>query len=99
MLFDLEIDPQEFTDLGEEPGCRDQIDRLYAYLGQWGRRMAQRVTMSDDDVRAARGAAMRRGILPFLVDGSEVPPEITQKYRGPIRQVHLTVEEEAGHDE
>ncbi len=99
MLFDLDIDPQEFTDLGEEPGCRDQIDRLYAYLGQWGRRMAQRVTMSDDDVRAARGAAMRRGILPFLVDGSEVPPEITQKYRGPIRQVHLTMEEEAGHDE
>ncbi|MEQ8343828.1 MAG: sulfatase-like hydrolase/transferase [Marinovum algicola] len=100
MLFDLETDPDEFTDLGAEADHADQIDRLYARLGHWGRRMAQRVTMSDDDIRAARGSSMRRGILPFLVDGSEVPAELTEKYRGPARQVHLDgpAAEEDSHD-
>ncbi|WP_300439012.1 sulfatase-like hydrolase/transferase [uncultured Mameliella sp.] len=100
MLFDLESDPNEFTDLGDDPAHQAQVDRLYHYLGQWGRRMAQRVTMSDDDVRAARGRSMRRGILPFLADGSEVPPELTEKYRGPARQVHAKspMAKEESHD-
>ena len=89
MLFDLETDPDEFADLGAMEEYAPQIDRMYAYLGQWGRRMAQRVTRSDADIKAMRGASMRRGILPFLVDGSEVPEAFTQKYRGPARQVHL----------
>ncbi|MCJ7872758.1 sulfatase-like hydrolase/transferase [Phaeobacter sp. J2-8] len=89
MLFDLATDPQEFTDLGAKEEHAPQIDRLYEFLGQWGRRMAQRVTKSDADILAMRGVTMRRGILPFLVDGSEVPDELTEKYRGPARQVHL----------
>ena len=28
---------------------------------------------------------LRRGVLPFLVDGSEVPEELTQFYRGPAK--------------
>ena len=100
MLFDLHSDPNEFSDLGDDPSFAAQIDRLYDCLGQWGRRMAQRVTMSDADVRAARGRSLRRGILPFLADGSEVAPELTQKYRGPVRQVHIQtrVAEEESHD-
>ncbi|WP_425101878.1 alkaline phosphatase family protein [Tropicibacter sp. S64] len=90
MLFDLETDPDEFSDLGKDPAFAGQIDRLYGFLGQWGRRMAQRVTMSDADVRAARGRSLRRGILPFLADGSEVPAELTERYRGPVRQVHIS---------
>jgi len=31
-----------------------------------------------------RGRSLRRGILPFLVDGSEVPDELTELYRGPM---------------
>ena len=62
---------------------RAQIDRLYEGLARWGRRMSQRVTRSDDDIRAMRGRSLRRGILPFLFDGSEVPDELTRKYRGP----------------
>lgn len=88
MLFDLQSDPNEFTDLGDAPEHADQINRLYGLLSQWGRRMSQRVTMSDADVRAARGRSLRRGILPFLVDGQEVPAELTEKYRGPARQLH-----------
>ncbi|WP_305969429.1 MULTISPECIES: sulfatase-like hydrolase/transferase [unclassified Mameliella] len=100
MLFDLETDPQEFTDLGDDPAYQAQVDRMYDCLGQWGRRMAQRVTMSDDDVRAARGRSMRRGILPFLADGSEVPADLTEKYRGPARQVHAKtpMAKEESHD-
>ena len=83
MLFDLQSDPQELQDLGADPAQADQINRLYDLLGQWGRRMAQRVTRSDDDIRAMRGKSARKGILPFLYDGSEVPDALTVKYRGP----------------
>ncbi len=83
MLFDLETDPDEFHDLGKGDSHQAEIERLYGCLGQWGRRMSQRVTKSDDDIRAMRGKSVRRGILPFLADGSEAPAELTEKYRGP----------------
>ena len=82
MLFDLETDPDEFQDLAKVPGHEAQIDRLYGLLAEWSRRPAQRVTKSDADILATRGRSLRRGILPFLVDGSEVPEELLQHYRG-----------------
>lgn len=83
MLFDLETDPNEFHDLAKAIGHDDEIARLYGFLAEWGRRNAQRVTRSNDDIRSMRGRSLRRGIMPFLVDGSEVPDELTSKYRGP----------------
>ena len=83
MLFDLETDPDELNDLARGNTHQDQINRLYEMLGKWGRRMSQRVTKSDDQIRAGRGRSLRRGILPFLKDGSEVPEDLTQAYRGP----------------
>ena len=88
MLFDLQEDPQEFHDLAKGTSHKREIDRLYAALAEWGRRCAQRVTRSDDDIRNMRGRSLRRGILPFMVDGSEVPEELTEKYRGPALQRH-----------
>ena len=44
--------------------------------------MSQRVTKSEDDIKATRGKSLRRGILPFMADGSEVPEELLQFYRG-----------------
>ena len=82
MLFDLQTDPHEFEDLAKGDTHRAEIDRLYALLGQWGRRMSQRVTKSEDDIKAMRGKSIRRGILPFLKDGTEVPEELTATYRG-----------------
>ena len=96
MLFDRLTDPDEFHDLGGQPGHEAVIAALYAKLAQWGRRNAQRVTRSDDDIAAMRGASARKGILPFLVDGSEVPEELTVKYRGPARQIHLAADAEGG---
>lgn len=83
MLFDLETDPEEFHDLAKTDTHQTEIDRLYGYLAQWGRRLSQRVTKSEDDIKAMRGKSGRRGILPFLYDGSEVPEEWIQKYVGP----------------
>ena len=86
MLFDLKNDPQEFHDLAKGSDHQDHIERLYTYLGAWGLRMSQRVTKSEDDIRAMRGRSIRRGILPFLADGSEVDEELLSKYNGPVKQ-------------
>ncbi len=86
MLFDLQADPEEFFDLAKGTGHDAEIDRLYASLAEWGRRMSQRVTRSDAQIIAGRGRSRLRGILPFLVDGSEVPEEMTAHYRGPVAQ-------------
>ena len=85
MLFDLETDPDEFVDLGQSEAHQSEIDRLYTYLAQWGRRLSQRVTRSEDDIKAMRGGSLRRGILPFMIDGSEVPEELTEAYRRPVK--------------
>jgi arylsulfatase A-like enzyme len=89
MLFDLHTDPNEFHDLAKGDAHQAQIDRLFGHLAEWGLRMSQRVTKSEDDIKAMRGRSLRRGILPFLIDGSEVSEELTQKYRGPVRQFYV----------
>jgi arylsulfatase A-like enzyme len=89
MLFDLHTDPDEFHDLGADPAQAEVIARLYDHLAHWGRRMSQRVTISDDQIVAARGNSARRGIMPFLVDGSEVPEALTVKYRGQAAQRYV----------
>ena len=84
MLFDLKMDPDEFYDLGESPDHQDARDKLFAHLHEWGLRMSQRVTRSEEDIKNMGGRSMRRGILPFMYDGTEVPEELTMKYRGPV---------------
>ena len=88
MLFDLQTDPDEFHDLAKGDAHHEELDRLYGMLAQWGRRMSQRVTKSEQDILNMRGKSMRKGILPFLYDGSEVPDELIEKYCGPVRQQH-----------
>ena len=89
MLFDLLNDPCEFDDLAKGDSHQAEIDRLYGHLAQWGRRLAQRVTRSEAEIEAMRGRSARRGILPFLADGSEVPDELTAAYRGPANQRYV----------
>lgn len=89
ILFDLKNDPDEFVDLAKKDAHGDEIARLYDHLARWGRRMSQRVTRSDEQINAARGTSGRRGILPFLKDGSEVPDALTAAYRGPVEQVFV----------
>ncbi len=95
MLFDLADDPDEFDDLAKTGDHAAEIDRLYDCLARWSRRLAQRVTRSDAEIEAMRGQSARRGILPFLKDGSEVPAELTQAYRGPVAQDHIAGKDKA----
>jgi arylsulfatase A-like enzyme len=87
MLFDLLTDPDELHDLAKEganDGSYDAIfDKMYGHLADWGRRNSQRVTKTDEEIVNMRGKSVRKGILPFLVDGSEVPDELLEKYSGP----------------
>ena len=82
MLFDLETDPEEFNDLGDDPAYQNQIDRLCDHLHAWALRMSQRVTRSEAQLEGMRSRAAKVGILPFLYDGSEVPEALTARYRG-----------------
>ena len=86
MLFDLKEDPEEYNDLAKGKTHQNELDRLYSDLGSWGRRLSQRVTKSEEDIKASRGRSLRRGILPFLADGSEVEPELLTKYNGKVEK-------------
>jgi arylsulfatase A-like enzyme len=94
MLFDLKTDPDEFIDLAKSDRHQAEIDRLYGQLAEWGRRMSQRVTKSDEDIKAMRGRSLRRGILPFLADGTEVDAELLSKYRGTVTGKTVTRSDE-----
>lgn len=82
MLFDMKADPGELVDLGDSSQHSDIIEMMYERLAQWGRRMSQRTTKSDNDIKNSRGKSRRKGILLGLVDGSEVDDELLVKIKG-----------------
>lgn len=86
MLFDRESDPQELTDLGDNPACRDVVEVMYDHLARWARRDSQRVTQSDAqlDARMNGGGAMQKGILIGVWDESEIPEHFAAPYRHPL---------------
>ncbi len=84
MLFDLQNDPDEFTDLGDSANHADIIALMYERLGSWGRRMSQRVTVSDDQIEAGKTDGKQVGILIGVYEPDEVPPAASVKYRGPV---------------
>ncbi len=84
MLFDFATDPDELTDLGTSPAHGDIRELIHGRLGQWARRLAQRVTMSDQDILSGGNASNRRGILLGVYEATEVDSDLTIHYRGPI---------------
>jgi arylsulfatase A-like enzyme len=80
MLYDLVNDPAEFRDLGTDPACEAERQRLAAVLAQWGLRQSQRTTLSDARIAAMRGESQRRGILIGVWDESDIPPELWSGY-------------------
>ncbi|MFT4793054.1 MAG: arylsulfatase A-like enzyme [Paracoccaceae bacterium] len=83
MLFDMQTDPDELTDLGDDPAHADIITLMYDRLARWGRRMSQRTTISDAEIEARRGASLRKGILLGMVDENDAGPDLLSKYSGP----------------
>ena len=62
-LFDLESDPDEFRDLGRDADHEDVRRMLHARLLDRLTARKNRVTMTDDDVRAMRGDEDGAGII------------------------------------
>ena len=62
-LFDLANDPEEFNDLGRDPEYKEQRDEMHAALLDRLTARKNRVTMTDDGVRALRRDEDTSGIL------------------------------------
>jgi arylsulfatase A-like enzyme len=82
MLFDLGNDPHEFRDLGADPAFAGERARFERALADWGLRLSQRTTRSEQQMKAARGKAQRRGILIGVWNENELPAELWSKYLG-----------------
>jgi arylsulfatase A-like enzyme len=80
MLFDLVNDPDELHDLGADPAYAGECQRLAAALAQWGLRVSQRTTRSEQQIDNARGKAERRGILIGVWDEADIPAELWSGY-------------------
>jgi len=79
----LTIPPQELDDLGASVEHAEIIDELYENLFTWTRRMSQRTTISEDQIRAMRkGGSACKGILFGLYDENDAAPELLKKYQG-----------------
>lgn len=88
MVFDLQTDPDELTDLGADPAHAGERERLAQLFFDWTRRTSQRTTMSDAQI-ASRNATLgeaRAGILigyrneaelREVLDGAEAGPRAT----------------------
>ncbi|MGF1475284.1 MAG: sulfatase-like hydrolase/transferase [Geminicoccaceae bacterium] len=82
ILFDLENDPSELDDLARRPGHEAVIDQLLAKLGTWARRPSQQTTLSVERRAAMQAAPRSTGVIIGAYDETDVPPELTVKYRG-----------------
>ena len=91
MLFDLENDPQELSDLGasEEPEHVTVIALMYERLAQWGRRLSQRTTRSEQQIRNARGRSRRKGVVLGMYDPADVDASLTQKFKGTVEHIYV----------
>jgi hypothetical protein len=74
MLYDLQSDPQEFADRGEDPSCADVIARLQATLFDWALHPKMHVTISNEKIAAYAGGQMqvKGGILIGIWDEAEL---------------------------
>ncbi len=72
MLFDLDSDPDEYVDRGADPVCASERARLLAALGEWARRPANRITLSDAQVEARTDRELEAGILIGYWDEADV---------------------------
>jgi arylsulfatase A-like enzyme len=82
MLFDLENDPDELTDLGDSEEHAEVIARMYDKLFTWARRQSQRTTRSEEQLIEMRTKTRKRGVVIGVYDENDTPLELTVHYRG-----------------
>ncbi|MDO6585849.1 alkaline phosphatase family protein [Salipiger sp. 1_MG-2023] len=66
MLFDLQTDPDELTDLGADPDHAQELARLRQLFFDWTRRTSQRTTISDAQI-ASRDASIGEAKVGILI--------------------------------
>src|ERR1700744_1611065 len=74
MLYDLEGDPQEFADRGEDPSCADIIARLQQALFDWALHLRMHITTSNQKMAgyADNQLQVKGGILIGIWDEAEL---------------------------
>jgi len=82
MMFDLEEDPNEFSDLGADPRSAVERTRMAGALQEWALRNAQRTTADDETVMKRRAGAEQVGIHIGVWDEAELEPHYWDAYRG-----------------
>ena len=80
MLFDLETDPGEVFDLGDDPNHADQIERMKALHFEWTRQHHNRITRTPEIIEKMTDAREPEGIYiafwdePELLEGGQKMP-------------------------
>jgi hypothetical protein len=74
MLYDLDSDPLEFADRGEDPSCADVIARLQQALFDWALHPKSHITTPRARIAASAGqlTQVERGILIGIWDEAEL---------------------------
>jgi arylsulfatase A-like enzyme len=70
VLFDLETDPQELTDLGNDPRFANERARLFDAIGVWSRKHHNRITKSPEEIERM-SARQPAGVLIGVWDEAE----------------------------
>jgi arylsulfatase A-like enzyme len=74
MLFDLDVDPHELNDLGNNPDYKDQISRLRELHFEWARRHHNRITRPADIVEKMTDAKEPPGVIIGYWNQEELKP-------------------------
>ncbi|MEM9230566.1 MAG: alkaline phosphatase family protein [Pseudomonadota bacterium] len=72
MLYDLERDPDELTDLGGDPAYEAEGQRCAAMMREWARRHHNRVTVSDERITGRKGGELAKGLIVGFWDEAEL---------------------------
>jgi arylsulfatase A-like enzyme len=74
MLYDLQSDPLEFADRGEDPACADVIARMQSILFDWALHPKNHITTSHEKIAnyADRQLQVKNGILIGIWDETEL---------------------------
>lgn len=72
ILFDLETDPNELTDLGGDPAYQAEVDRLSALHFAWTRKHHTRITRSAEVIQKMAEAREPPGIVIAYWDREEL---------------------------
>jgi arylsulfatase A-like enzyme len=82
MLFDLQADPNELSDLGGRADHAEIIAMMYDKLNTWARRPSARTTMPNATFIGMRTSPIRLGVLIGVADATEAINDEAAKYIG-----------------